>query len=808
MSSPEFVTSPLNQFELYTLSPEEMRLAEVIRPSDAFQAAQEPRIAAALAAAQETSVTAEEHYAVTLAADVLRWQFFAKTGDPLPPGLTLSDCYTLPGIQNIQCDPYQGLGMNQYMAARQTLIECGLDEVSDAVSNDLAGRKLEITNQLTAVLTTSDAYRLLSSFNLQKPAAPTEVPLDKARRSARRGEIHKAFDGETLENALPQSAVQAAHWFAGKQLLQRGLSRLDGETMQQPAPQSEDALKRARRFFAPIVAKKWLSGPNIDYTSQINALVNYDPRSGKPAPAALSSLQILEAPDILRGINPDNDFNARQLAIDGSLLRYFVRKIFTAVPTDSYDNILEISTRLTVNQLFGNLLGTPYRQYDLLMHPLLSDIMAAPKGPYLSGEKIHENSANHTAGFITKDKLEKDSATIIGRVEYGNPGTTRVITLQPKTDTLPPHPSGVSLVINLDHADYEHFDPYLPGYHLISREGNQYGFIESDRDPYEPASVPLSLERQALLLPEYAQIDFDAITRYLGDPNLTLEQLIRAIQHHTRYPYPKTVIPSGFSEGALPHSFTPRQFRDFKPLIRDNKLVAQCSISAEFVKMSIDTMFGEGLARIVSGHTVSPSGIITAATHAQLAFRSPDGIYQIYETAASGSGFAPMPGTLRERAAFWWGRRQLRRAIKAAPVETRPETTKKSASANGEEIQIERRKFLLGELALSFEQQLGIVLAARNRDDLFKHIVNLPPGVDPVRRTMELVLRTKSGETTPEQVAELDRYLKVYSRTSPFERDRVGVESYGDDLIDLLTVTTRGLAFYFRMNLEAAKSTK
>jgi hypothetical protein len=181
MTSPERSLDPTDNptpFE-HNLSPEEARLAEVFTPSEHRVAEFTPRFDQAVDQALALALQPHDQDAIRAAADLARWQLFAKPGTPLPENFVLLRPFNDETPAGIAYGPEQSINEHCLRFGTDRLEHHGLFELAENMHREFATE--ETAEAIQAYLTALPVYKLLRSFGEPSTEADqTETPVQKA----------------------------------------------------------------------------------------------------------------------------------------------------------------------------------------------------------------------------------------------------------------------------------------------------------------------------------------------------------------------------------------------------------------------------------------------------------------------------------------------------------------------------------------------------------------------------------------------------------------------------------------------------
>jgi|GEM_PF-2865406 len=808
-------------------TPDHHAIASASVASPEVEATQAPQLQAIIQNAMTGAAFQSEKKQIERVGDILAWRYFGKPGDELPEGLAITPWERNQAFLSVEFEPDKQVSCLQFGDICKRLEQYGLNSVKQAIAGDIASRQPEIEHRLTSLITKTPTCQLLQSFAIAGPNEAIEVPLDEATKTAQRGALRKQYDADALEQIRPRTPQEITQQFGGQFALKRASFALNLETrmIQQPKA-APSALQRVRAYFAPTIVDT-LSPPRDDIHTDdeqkrrhfINGLIRGD--SDVTVRFNVTDFDIDQHAifvDNAQGLNPLDHL------LGSALLKEILPVLYNPnhQGAGNYRDLLDTAVKAVAEAYAAQLTTIDFTEFNRYGNPALSPYFLAPKAVLVSNITQSKEPLPLLPERINQirslERLRVEDATKVGTIMYGNPGTVRVIGLQGQ-EPRGPHPTDVDLVVHLDDREalYRLFDPDIPGYDLVSREGQQFGFKKAEFDPYEEdgtvlpddlTAVSKKLRKLGLHIPELAK------------PNLTVTELANILSGHTSYPAPSEK--SGFSlsrkDGAprgLPRVYNLDRLADLRRFIFKKKFWAQCTGSDSFARLVLGELLPEGRRAVtaINGHVISPfTARITGASHRQTVVNL-GGTTRIID-ATSKEQEMVIDVDARRRL-FGVKANAIREIVtvvdpqeesfipepRQKPEAERIEKAEPTISPEPQPKTIPTAERIAG-IHDGLTTQLVQVLGTVTLEQLYKTVVKLPEGVDPIKRTVQISLRARSGTATGEDVAELARYLEVYRATTPQQRDQVGVESYGDSLVDMLALTATKLQHYLPVKAE------
>jgi len=814
MSDPNRLAPPVVP-EFAENTPEQLAIAAASVASPEVAAVQLPELRTVVQNAMTGAAFQGEKRQIERVGNILAWRYFGQPGDDLPDGLAVTPWAKNSAYLSVELEPDKQVSYLQFTQICKRLDGYGLDTVTRAVAGDVAARQTELEQHLADVITQTPLCQLLRSFSMQAPTKDIEMPLDDITKASYLSAIRERLGADALEHVRERTPEEIARQFSGLFALRQASYPLELATQlrRQKQPVMSDALHRARKHFADAFVRTYADQLTKNDTPEAYERQRQRLMSGRMSFQGRYTMMRLKPEQLADFLGDDIQILSpldRLLSV--GLLEKVLPGLYDANHNKSatYDAFLDEAVK-AVSQTyakelthigfehFQNLNDSPaLLPYFMRPNAVLVDRISRSAEPF----PVPEDSISRISSL---DKLQAEQATTIGAILYGNPGVVRVIGLQ-EQQPRGNHPADVDLLIQLDDPEdmYRLFDPDIPGYTLVSREGQQFGFKKAEVDPYEEDGTLLpgdfkalskALQKCGLFMPEF------------DESGLTATAFAEVLSERTRFPKPSHKALSWDHSRRLPRAYTLNDFNDLCRFITKKQFWGQCTGSHSFATLMLRELLPGGKQAITAadGYIISPySTRITWIAHRQTVVnlagktRIIDATSKereaFIDTAAPKQLFAKR-GILDSTVTVTYSEAENhipepRRKPKAEQIKP-PEPPAPKPQA--EEIPVaERVTGIHDSLTMQLAQVLGTVTPER----LYKTVVALPDGVDPIKRTLQFSLRARSGSATSEDAAELLRYLTVYRNTTPQQRDRVGVESYSDSLVDMLALTVTKLQRY------------
>lgn len=741
-----------------------------------------------------------------LTGHILDWELFGKRGDRLPPGLIWTYGNTLG--RSLTYDPRNWFSASCRSASQRRLDDLGCDSLLSAATQDIESRRGEIHETVSGLIMSSPEYRLVQSFNMQLPPESKDMPLLPFFRIIRERQIEEDVKFQYgIQGAIDARSVAATS-------LKRRLQWLDDEVMlrKTTAELRDDTLVRARQFFGQKVFdecgraynREALDRFDIKHSEHSSYLV-IRLKEGHKDPEGFDYVggcrdYTFEAAEALTYELSEAGTNTQRW-IGKEFLDYFMMRLLDPRTSMSYDMIIEYAIEETsawMLKCFINDMTSSVSYTDSL--PVY---LRLPEGEemldtlYMSSGKAH--STWHEAhskglGFTTAEEIARKERILTGEIlrRPRDDSKPRLIQSYSRNTQIPRIYPKNDLRLRLTAETFRHgADPHIPGYKLASRNGDEYGFVRDNVDPYTRADIPLSEHQKELLSDQYSQLGLHQLAKSVnGRQNLTVDSLVDLIRDASYYPRPAKLRPHYQSnDEGLPEHFEARQLSDFQQLVKEGVLQVQCNGSAKFLQLSLEAAFGRGAADIAVGNLIGNSKYINASGHAQTTFVYKDHIYLLDATPFSG-----VRGQGR-RFGFWGnGQAEPPSTVTLATIPEVPEQPEaKPLKADPSEL----RKQRLASLQHALELQLSVLLGVRDRQGLHKKVASLN-SADPVRRTLGIFLRAPKDQLTAEDIENLSMYLEQYKKAPADVLAQMRVPAYDAATLDSLIEPVRQLGWHFR----------
>ncbi|HSW99407.1 MAG TPA: hypothetical protein VLH38_00035 [Patescibacteria group bacterium] len=781
------------------LSPEmainpEAHLAELFSASAEVIETQRPKLWSGVETALATCIDQHDQQAMRLTGQLLDWQLFGKPGDPLPMGLAIG--YSQNGSTRFAYNERLGFRGACHSEATKRLEEYGLADITRTVWQEIESRQDQIYQTIGEVIKGTAAYHFVQAFDTPQPPQPEEQPLTPFFRQIRERQVIDDTARRFGIDGVIQPGTMASI------ALKRAMQHLDEETMSRKMPELDtDALQKARDYFTPKVAQKLNCDPGsflgiiCNDEGLVYALVKDDPTDPNDLGAET------DVNDYFHDVAEDT---AKELNGVNSKAAYHITKEFMMAYLDmlldprtstNHEVLVDMAIKRAATDIleYYELTPTGYTDsYDL--HKPLSLYLRAPSGGVrISNSELSQLSRPHykrheqqsdRLGFTTRDELLKKQQTIIGETlrRPSEDTANRLIQSQLRNPSVPSRAFRADLRIRLGGAVFDNSDPYIPGYMLVGRSGQEFSFTRDGVDPYVAADIPIHKAAKVSLAQIYEEMGLTSLAKHLHiSRGLTVQELTELIRSSSYYALPAKTSHSYEESNELPSSFEAATLESLSFLVSNDTLQAQCNVSAMFLKLSLQHLFGQGTAGIVGGYSLRDR--ISEAGHAQTSFVHNDHVYVLDAT--------PSSNLLPDRSRFGI-RRKGRMILPPQTAKLQKQVAYKDQSEDewptitSQELQ----KQQLSSLQMALEMQLTALFQVTDRQALLEHIARLSTD-DPINRTFEITARASQEQIDPNELEQLIAYIKGYAKAPAELLSQMRVPGYDGRILETLNENLR-----------------
>ncbi len=799
--SVEFVVEHAARPE-YSIDPLEQRLADLICVPPEIAEPQRELLHNVVDKALQTATTEHEKQSIYLTGRHLEWLYLGQPGDPLPEGMIIKVDKTT-SARSLEYDSRLGFSSTCAQASRYKFDRLGFTDINKMTNDHIDSQVAEIKETLEPLIKRSSSYQLLSSFNVESPATPSEKPLDPYWRriyeqQAEQG-VRERFGLTPKQPILRGSPADSA--------LRKELWRLDDMTIPVTEAQSKkDGLTRAREYFAGKLVDTYLQAYNssTDRQNLIDDLVANGNKRGR-----FDRFLYSTAATLAQEFDGDNvlDNNMAKALLHGFMAEIFDDRTACVTYPEFLQKAMEYATN---DSLTAGLRMALYDKFESSRAYLIRPVGEEVSSDHLDPAMAHPEHSSQP-GFMTRGTYERNRQMLVGHVAQGEVQSFRFMQLQtPRRGELPLSAPNTDLTIQLLPADIKQ-EPFIPGYRLVSRNNDQFGFQKEEADPYASTShIIIPQDKRDALVETYKKLGLNQLAAALPAV-LGVETLTQSIAAHSDYPMPTSVGPTSYSDlperryDELPSSFIANSLDAFAALVRGGRLQLQCTGAAHFLKLSLQEVFGVQSATTTGGIVLEKSNpVITRIEHEQTAFSHEGRTYILDATPSTQDGslspnslhstqYIEEQGLLRS----WIARLRPRKAteIIESPLSAKLDDFQKKSeeleqqastqtSSPYEKTEAERQQ-ALKNTRRSLETHLGVILNIRQREELLRRLVQLPEA-DPIRRTLMTVSQASVGRANLSDVVELQKYIETYREAPEALRQKARVATYNPELVSLL----------------------
>lgn len=743
MESPELPDEVSESLDLKVQSSEE-KLSDVLQ--DFYDPAQIERANQVIASAKEAASSEREKENIGLTGDHLLWIWGYNQGDDPPE----SSVIVKEGDANYLLMKPQYIRYEEYSNAYDALHAAGWKDVKEVRKTELKNNEARLQTCFEEIISESPVHESLRSLAIQSPYDDQPRSLNEAERMIRESqaeqETKRQFGLTAGDRIMPGTDAARS--------LQRQNYIIDSEEVRERATSDpSQSMEPIKGYFADIV-KGML--PDGEWRTEIDGKAvelcrggdrrHLTLRTEEPLSCEIPSVSIKDVAN-----NILDQFELSDLDRDIAYTELYVGQynIFAHETADEFLTMsktygaMDISRTLTesgyvpvnyrVNSDNPEVCSAEDYREEHKLHSLYRDAIEKPPETPKNNETIEDNSPGVAKGFSFSDRktLEQKSKKRVGSIiGHEMVSDTRLIRGAAKNSDLPPAQGHSDLVFITDNKNgFVNVDPDIPGYELTSRTNNVYEFAKRSSDPHQACQVEIPLSGKNTLAAKYKELGLDDLsTDILAVDQLTVSDLSDLIKNNSNYYVPEKAIE------VAKHP----TFEDFNNFVEDGNLRTQCTGSAHFLRLSLDTVFGDESCKMVTGFKLGDSKKVTGLLHAQAQFEHDGEIY----------------------------------ILDATPSEKVLEPTEHGPTS---------------KLATQFnllENNLRTIFKAPDNTTLHVQLSKFPDH-DPSRRALE----TLSGQYSSQQAADNLEYI-VSIKQAVAEKDprlkQLGIGNYSVDMLDLL----------------------
>lgn len=767
-------------FEVPPLSPEEERLLAAITFPAEMQETWRQQFNTGVQTVLDACVDPKDHEAIATVGAALEWLWFAGPTDPLPEGVMLSDrnydtAFTSPEVHRIHNAVASYIvnsnDIHEIMDARQSYFYENMADDARAA--------------FTALVKKTPAYEFLRALATDVPES-RDVPLTLAQRMVREAQ-------EEDEVRRTHGIDRDAHlrmYPEANHTLQRRLSQLDDETMRAPTQHEADPKQRLMNFIlGRINARKDGYIWDEDFNPETDTIVRLA-RDGEHEIRGYSQTGAYiylsdEMYDFSSDWVDEQNGEDRVLAdFDESYRLLNQLAVALLDPEKANVSATEILEDITAPDLdyllpFGSI------------PPKLRLYLERTQVPVVSCNRLGfddwapSQTEQNNVSVTDAEVIEESRQLIIGNA-YGarwRNSMGRVIMGVRGKPEYTPYVDDFDLLLYVEKENewlvfgnyrFQDTEPYIPGYRIVAHSDQNWYLKEAEVDPYlGTAEVVIQPAHQDALATEVQAIGLTQLAQELRDqPQLNLETLATLVQSHSDYTFDRK-----YDLRRNSNKFTSE---DFARLVDEHgRLQVQCTGAAAFLRHILKTALPGSTTKTIGGNTINRRGEIADVGHAQIMVAHENEQYIVDATPPShmlgGFGTDVMPDTGH-------GVRTERHvpANKKDVIADEESKHIEVVSSNLEVIQneqTERVEHIVDRTKQLLKAHYNLPTATVD-EKLYEKVMQLKKDADPIRRTLELVLRHDNGQ---DLTAELDHeveYLENLTTANPQVWRRVGIPQY------------------------------
>lgn len=770
--------------ELHPLSPAEQQLLEAISLPEELQEELHGQFQACIAKTVDSFVNPSDKETIASAASIIEWEWFAKRGDPLPDGIVIA--------KNLQLLPRAERLVAPVARARVFLDNVVLHDLERHRFSLLLqqGFDDEVRQSLVALAKESDIYKLLETIASDIPQ-PADTPLSPATRMIREAQIEQDV---RMRHGLSIDEPLQPHPNAQRDL-HRGTLQLDDETERRRVQRQQDGRSRLMAF----LIDHFNAADTISYTAR------------QPFPTLTSLYR--DGEDIF---GCDIDGNA--VLISGDELFEFSIKVTQQYdpghPLDYYSGRYSIIFNLvhellkpeSANLTIQEVLDASIHTCDLIdfygarggvspevlwhLRGTESEMVATPMRPggnamwhYPTQRSAISVVDRERAAFSEKNFVGMASGKLLNDAAYhlildGNMAQT----------TYPSMVEDPDLVIST--TKYIDGYPFVPGFELVAKHKQDhqiiYAYRQVEVDPYKgSAAVTIEPHNIEAVIEMCESIGFtDLATRLRSADAVSLADLATFTRQASDYTYdikydnPKTKNDTYTLDA-------------WASLIDENgRLQVQCTGASAFLEMILGIALPGSNTSILAGKQIQPYGLINSAGHAQTVVTHMGEQY-ILDATPSLPGEVSRIGDSAEEIFNRQSTAERRHSADSCRADKLDETTDVELEIidhtnTGRQAAAQQRMASAPDRIRRLAKA-HFNLAVNSPDNqLYKALISLKPGADPLRRVMEVVIRNERGQDVATDITRVGQYLTSLATAEAGTARRMGIPQYSSAFLNNL----------------------
>lgn len=772
--------------ELPPLTPGEQELRDAILLPEYIRKPLLDRFDTAVQEELDTCIHPADRQLISKAASIIRWEWFAQPGEPLPAGTAIDS-------SGFQVELLDRTHESKRFSVNQHLIGGCLFEIAgirDDIITDHLNPKIE--KALATIVREQPIYQLLHAVASDEPKQQ-DLPLSRAERMIRESqEEHDVRQKHGLSRNTPLRAHPDAHT-----RLQKRLYQLDEETIPKHADKQSDSRSRLLNFV-------------LDVFNTMSHGINGEPivKLGRSDDGGLTGTTQSGNSDWIGGLAYETSYDYCDQLDDKAITESYTRSraiienltyLLTANEHRSRDGIelLEAATLESSRgrRVFGALIT---RSISADIRTYLLGIDAPVMGKrYGFLESWKKPSNTLSAQVHSVESLTHDKSRIIGQVyetsplQHGQTTAGRLIIPSDVHAQVTTSPGTYDFMLRLNNHVVlgKGGAPFISGYKLVGHDGERWFFEHVNPDPYSGADQ-IKLETTQLQgFSDYCQtLGLRTLAKTLrSSAELSLTDMVSAIRESSDYTFDQS--------RALPRD---TEELDFARLVdSDGRLQVQCTGAAAFLCHALKTVMPESKAVPISGVPIQHNGVVALLGHAQVMLTLNGNQYILDATPAS-EFFSATAVPYASSGNTQNGTPQPEQTNELANQTNHDGAQIITTTAQQHQEQLEKQaQNVFARTKQQLKGHFNLPLAATD-DKLYEHVARLKKDADPIRRVLELVLRREQEQDISRRLEQEKQYLLDMIDADTHVFQQIGVPRYTPTLLNMLLRTIEDLEIQSR----------
>jgi len=717
------------------------------------------------------------------------YKLFGQPNEPLPPGYAVVGSHKL--NLSILTDPAAGYCWHCNNEALKRAGEQELEKMESELFKAKQERQAEIEEKALRFIQLTPIYKIFENLDATMPETISNP--HSHSRQFKENEIREKIEknGAKIDEASPAG-------FAARQKYLDAMVRLDFE---EEVEAQQQRRTKGRPGSSLLIAKERLK----------QMLASSDPSSRGSSLVGMGRSMIADSKLV---DSADELEYAAALDLSGELFGI----VFDPNFKGTYQQALVEAAKRAASKGVSFELDTQATGRNYQAMQIKHKFRMPPNIPITEKELSSHSSEHHswhyalevtrkrdsTIEFVSKEEIARREKNVIGKVihRYHQNEASRLVQ---NIDDLPPENFNTegaheTLAITLKPSEF-HGRPHIPGYRLISAHHDKdyirYGFEEDPAgDPYARADMHVPEHSRFELAAKYESIGLHTLADALrATKHLRVADLVQLISGETYYPVVKSSRRS-----KLPASFVPKSLDDFKQVIKNKNLWAQCMGSGPFLAFSLQLCgFDSGT---ITGNLVDLSKQkIKEAPHMQT-YLNYNGKRYILDATGSLSA-ADRLRSLASSAgksvaeALKVFRRVGRKQPEAPPESHAPEIlqTPRAAPITTPRERLQTKEITQDQLktiADALQSSLAPLFGASTPEGLIKVLSLQPGGVEgnlekgnPLYKAIFAARKAANNRITQEELIETAKYVANYAAKPNLARQK-GLPVYQSTILTML----------------------